>query len=243
MTEWWTYRLQDFLMFAPRTYYRLFELANTELWPAHLLTLGLGVAIWVLSLAAARQPRCAPLACVLLALLWGWVAWAFLWQRYAPINWAARGFAIGFALEGVLLLAQAATGVGPRAAGPAWVRHVGLGVWLLALVVHPAVAPLLGRPWLQAEWFGIAPDPTALATLGLLLQVAPAVRSAAARVLGALTWGVPLLWCTISGATLLAMHSPTAGLLPTVAAVVLWAAWRSRIRTTSPPVAPHRSAD
>jgi hypothetical protein len=242
MTEWWTYRLQDFLMFAPRTYYRLFELANTELWPAHVLTFGLGVAILVFSLAAARWPRCALPACVLLALLWGWVAWAFMWQRYSSINWAARGFAIGFALEGVLLLVYGAVAAGPRAARPAGVRQVTLGLWLLALVLHPAIAPLLGRPWLQAEWFGIAPDPTALATLGLLLQVSRAVRSPAARVLGVLTWGVPLLWCAISGATLLAMQSPAAALLPMAAVVALWAAWRSRIRAPSSPAAPRRSS-
>jgi hypothetical protein len=234
MTEWWTYRLSDFLMFAPRTYYRLLELANTELWPAHALTLAVGVAILVLLRAAPHRPRGAPLACGLLALLWGWVAWAFLWQRYTSINWAAHGFAIVFALEGVLLLGWAAIGAGPRAAGCAWVRRVGLGLWLLALVLHPVVAPLLGRPWLQAEWFGIAPDPTVLATLGLLLQVSPGVRSPAARALGVLTWGVPLLWCAISGATLLSMQSPDAGLLPAAAVVALWAAWRSRIRAPSP---------
>ena len=30
MSEWWTYRLSDFLMFSPRTYHRLFELHNAE---------------------------------------------------------------------------------------------------------------------------------------------------------------------------------------------------------------------
>ena len=33
MSEWWTYRPSDFLLFAPRTYYRLFELYNAEIWP------------------------------------------------------------------------------------------------------------------------------------------------------------------------------------------------------------------
>ena len=28
MSEWWTYHLRDFLLFTPRTYYRLFELAD-----------------------------------------------------------------------------------------------------------------------------------------------------------------------------------------------------------------------
>ena len=33
MSEWWTYHLSDFLLFAPRTYYRLFELYNAAIWP------------------------------------------------------------------------------------------------------------------------------------------------------------------------------------------------------------------
>ena len=30
MSEWWTYRLTDFLLFSPRTYDRLFELYNAS---------------------------------------------------------------------------------------------------------------------------------------------------------------------------------------------------------------------
>lgn len=217
-------------MFAPRTYYRLFELFNTDFWPAHLLALAVGVVI-VLLLAAPRWPHAAPAACALLALAWWWVGWAFLWQRYAAINWAASGFAIGFAIEGALLPAIAALGVGPRAAaGRAFARLVGLGLWIFVLL-HPAIAPLFGRPWVQAEWFGMAPDPTAIATLGLLLWVAPAVRPATPRLARAVTaalWLVPLLWCAISGATLWAMGSPQAWLLPAAAGLALFAAWRSR---------------
>jgi hypothetical protein len=29
MSEWWSYRFSDLLMFSPETYYRLFELYNT----------------------------------------------------------------------------------------------------------------------------------------------------------------------------------------------------------------------
>ena len=38
MSEWWTYRPSDLLMFAPRTYWRLFELHNESLWPMQVLT-------------------------------------------------------------------------------------------------------------------------------------------------------------------------------------------------------------
>ncbi|MDN4037293.1 hypothetical protein [Massilia sp. YIM B02443] len=36
MNEWWTYSLSDFLMFSVRSYWRLTELTNRDLWPAQL---------------------------------------------------------------------------------------------------------------------------------------------------------------------------------------------------------------
>jgi len=45
MSEWWTYSLSDFLLFSPRTYYRLFELYNVAIWPLQIVGLALGVAI------------------------------------------------------------------------------------------------------------------------------------------------------------------------------------------------------
>ncbi len=79
-------------------------------------------------------------------------------------------------------------------------QRAGLGLFLFALLIFPFVGPLLGRSWAQAEVFGMAPDPTALATLGVLLLAA--VR--------ALWWlfPIPVAWCLISGATLWAMGSP-----------------------------------
>ena len=41
MTEWWTYRPSDFLMFAPETYWRLVERYNLDVWPLQLLALAL----------------------------------------------------------------------------------------------------------------------------------------------------------------------------------------------------------
>ena len=39
MNEWWTYRADDFLMFSPRVYARLFERLNEDWWPLHLVLL------------------------------------------------------------------------------------------------------------------------------------------------------------------------------------------------------------
>ena len=43
MSEWWTYRPSDFLLFAPRTYYRLIELYNSEVWPLQIGALIVGM--------------------------------------------------------------------------------------------------------------------------------------------------------------------------------------------------------
>ena len=50
MSEWLSYRPSDFLMFAPRTYWRLFELHNGAWWPAQPLAVlaELGWMGWLL---------------------------------------------------------------------------------------------------------------------------------------------------------------------------------------------------
>lgn len=167
MSEWWTYRLSDFLMFSPRTYWRLIELHNLDVWPAHLAALVLGLAL--LWLAATRRAGAGRLLAALLAPTWLWVGWAFHWQHYATINWAAPYFAVAFALQAALLLGL---GTLPRDghAPPAGVVVRNLG-WLLAVsgvLLYPLAGLLAGRPWTQLEIFGITPEPTALASLGLL---------------------------------------------------------------------------
>lgn len=227
MSEWWTYRLSDFLMFSARTYYRLFELYNAELWPGHLVAFGVALALLVQAIRGEARA-----ACVLMAACWFWVAWAFLLQRYATVNWAANWFAVAFAIEGALLLLRAGYGSlrGPRARrGPAWI--IGAGLVLFAIAGLPWLGLLLGRPLVQAEVFGLAPDPTVLGTLGLLVLLRSderAVDSMPARVLAALLWPVPLLWCLVSGATLWAMRAPDAALMPCAGLLAAVVALRSR---------------
>ena len=58
MSEWWTYRLYDFLLFTPRTYYRLFELYNAAVWPAQIAAIALGLGLtWQCARRRGRPPR------------------------------------------------------------------------------------------------------------------------------------------------------------------------------------------
>jgi hypothetical protein len=170
MSEWWSYRLSSFLLFSERTYRRLFELYNAEVWPAQLAALGLGAAL--LALALARPAGAARAAFALLGACWLWVAAVFLARHYATINWAAPGLALAFGAQGVLLLGAAAAARGMQLHPPRGARGtIGLGLLLAAVLVQPAFAPLAGRPWQGAEVFGLAPDPTVAGTLGVLALV------------------------------------------------------------------------
>jgi len=73
----------------------------------------------------------------------------------------------------------------------------GLSVAAAGLVAYPFLSLLLGRPWMGAELFGIAPDPTAIVTLGVLFI--------ASGRLVALLYPIPLLWLLFSGLTLYTM--------------------------------------
>jgi len=228
MSEWWTYRLSDFLMFSPRSYRRLFELVNADVWPAQLLAQAAGVV--VLAALWRRRRHATVLAWALLALAWALVGWAFHWRRFEPINWAAAGFALAFGVQAIVF--AAASLLATRAARPpardGAVQLAGFGL-LLGALLWPLIAVAAGRPWLQAPVFGVAPDPTVLATLGVLLLAAPLGGSRRARLLrAAASWLLPLAWCAVGGAMAWTLAEPDAALLPAAAAGAAWLHHRHR---------------
>ena len=197
MPEWWTYTLSDFLLFSPRAYHRMIERYNAAVWPGQIVALGLAALIgWLLFRPGRRQGR---IIFAILTLLWGWIAWAFLWRRYATINWAATWFAAAFAAEALLL---GLIGVARGTASVKMKRNasgtIGLALFISAGALYPLLSPLCGRGWHEAEVFCVMPDPTVIGTVGLLLLTEGAPRGWALP--------VPVLWCMISGATLLALR-------------------------------------
>lgn len=224
MPDWLSYSLSDFLLFSPETYDRLFGLANRGLWPAQL---GALVAAAVIAALLVRGGATAGrLVAAILAAGWLFVAAAWHLERYATINWAAPWFAAGFAVQALLMLWSgvwrgALRVRRDRAGDRSSVTVAGWVIVVIAVVGYPLLAPLSGRPWIEAQVFAIAPDPTVAATMGILLAAEhPPWR----------LFVVPVLWSAISGATLWAMGSPEALLLPGIAAagLILAASTRSR---------------
>ena len=220
MTEWWTYRLDSFMLFSARTYQRLIETYNSEVWPLQMVTLlvGAGLLVW---LGRSHSPRRDRVVFVGLALAWWWVAWGFLHRRFAPINWAAEYAAWLFALQGAALLWVALARRGKlqrRQLSPT--DPVAITLIVLGIIVYPFIGPMLGRPWPQAEAFAVMPDPTVITTLGFLLLAEPPRR---------LLLVVPVLWCVFSGTMLWGLRAGHAWVPPAVAALsVVCLLWRRR---------------
>ncbi len=150
------------------------------------------------------------LVLVAFGVCWVWIAWAFHWHSYAPLNWAGAYFAAAFALQGVLLIVSAVD-LGIRGdeqpAAQAWDSLAWSGYALIAFAVigMPLLGYLVGlwfggRVWFGLELFGSAPDPTAVATLGLMALVRP--RFAWILLI------LPTLWCLTSAATLAVLGDP-----------------------------------
>ena len=209
--RWLDYRLQDFLLFAPDTYWRLFEQANQAVWPFPLII----PLLLACCLAARRRfDRTVPyMLAGLLAAGWAWCGGYFVERWYAPVNWPATYAAPAFYLQALLLLwfGMVRDGFGSQSVTGAR-RMVGWTLTVGALLLYPLAALPRGQGVMGGEFAGTAPDPTAIATLGLYLLT----RKPAAACLP-----IPLLVCAASFLTLRAMESWQAWLLLAVGAATL----------------------
>lgn len=213
------YSLSDALLFSPRVYYRLFELHNLGVWPAQIAALAFGLVILLQLLR--RKERRSGLVPVGLGALWLWVGVSYVWLRYATINWAAVYLVPLFVVEALLLVWIGLRKDHSVSPPPGSIVHMGI-VCLAAFAIlgYPLISIVMSRQWLSAEIFGIAPDPTAIATLAMLVPM----RSRPA-VLG---MTIASLWCVISGLTLWTMESGDFFILPLCAIIAVCLAILSR---------------
>lgn len=210
MDEWWTYGPNDFLLFSPRTYYRLFELHNAALWPGQVAALAAGIVILIMMTRPGPWQR--PVIGTLLAIVWFAVAWFFFHKRYQTINWAADYAAMAFTIEAILLAVWSI--VQRPFALPAGRRsHAIIALIVFALVIQPLIGPLLGRNWRGMEIFAIVPDPTVTASLAVIVCVRSRLRW--------LLMVVPLLWCGVTALTEWTMGSPEFFVMPMVGLVAI----------------------
>jgi hypothetical protein len=219
------YAIEDFMLFSDRVYDRMFELHNMALWPLHLLAAA--IAVLLVAVALKPSPGKVRLAYGALSLVWFFVAGAFLYARYAPINWAALYAVPVFVIMALILAGFAVRANPPDLTGRRSLSAmVALGVLVLSLVGYPLISLASGTSWYAVQVFAIAPDPTATATLAFL------ALSRGRGVLAAML--IPSLWAVLAGLTLYALGRGEFVVAPLAAAACLAAAIAGRWHAALP---------
>jgi|GEM_PF-429915 len=200
-----TYSLIDFFPFSKEVYLRLFGLQNEAWWPAQFIFLFLALLVFAIAVAPVPWAKKVParwrsaVSGAFLAVSFTCVAVTFFLGRYADLNWAAPYFGWVFIAQAVLFALVGALGkleVAGRADGARGICFWSGCLWvMLALFGYPAMAFAgfgvggFGRGWKTAELVGLAPDPTVVLAVGMImllkkprlwLLVVPAAWSAAA---------------------------------------------------------------
>lgn len=197
--QWLSYSLHDLLIFSSESYYRLHELYNLSLWPLQVFIFLLFCLALYLNIKGYRYYPKAIL--IGLSLAWLLNGFWFVSQFYVQINPLANTLTYAFYLQAILLMLLAVfashSGGSP---GPSGVRAVaGWSLLMYAGFVHPVALFLLGRKFAGLEIVGIAPDPTALATLGILIMLKKRIYW--------LAMIVPSVWITLSILTYLSFEA------------------------------------
>lgn len=219
--EWQSYALQDFVMFGPQVFLRLFERINQDLWPWTLLAV---FAALVLPLLLSHQRSASRrVGLFLLACAWGTSGFAFLVSYFGPINWPAVWFGWAFVAQAVLvgfLAVKLSADSLPR------LPYSAATLWVIAVLGLPWLTVELSGEWRALALFGLAPGTTVAA--GVLVS---ALFTGFARWLYLV---IPVFWALFSAATYWGLQLKVMLIFPVATLVLVTiAVWLSPSRVQS----------
>jgi len=211
------------LPFSVEQFLRVFESYNTAIWPAQIVAYGVGIA--AVAFAWHPGPRRGRAVTVALGAYWIWMGVVYHSLFFAAINPAARVFGGFFVIEGGLLIVA---GLRPKcltfrcaANTPGFLGAVFIAY---AMILYPLIGSMTGHEYPRVPVFGVAPCPTTIFTLGLLLW---AEGGASLYLLP-----IPVVWSLIGAIAAIELDVPqdyglsVAGVAGP--AVILWRRYRSR---------------
>lgn len=146
----------------------VFAAYNTAIWPFQIVAYGVGL----LAVTAVFVPRhgLLQLALAALATLWVFTGIGYHLMFFSMINPVAPVFAAFFGLQGILLSASAIRPGDLRLhSGQDFRSVMGLITIIYALVIYPVLGIWAGHGLMAGPMFGVAPCPTTIFTIGLLL--------------------------------------------------------------------------
>jgi len=175
--------------FTADVYLSLFDTYNNTIWPVQVGAYGLGIlAVFLTLRPLAGGGR---IAFAILSAFWLWNGIAYHLMFFFQINFAALGFAVLFALQGVLFAAMAIGGRRSFRFQPDVLGSIGMLLCLFALIAYPLLGWIAGHGWPQAAVFGVAPAPTTIFTFGMLMMLEGCVPLYLTV--------IPLLWSLAGG--------------------------------------------
>ena len=149
-------------------FFGVFIAYNAAIWPAQIVAYILGlVAVSALFIERTLSSR---LILAILALMWVWNGIGYHYLFFSKVNPAATLFAGLFILQALLFAACAVAGPG------VWFRTgrdlrslVGYAVIVNAMPIYPMQRLVAGHGLLARPMFGVAPCPTTIVTIGMLM--------------------------------------------------------------------------
>jgi hypothetical protein len=199
------------LPFSRTEFLQVFAAYNAAIWPAQFVAAGLGLLAVMLLVRRVKWADRAIAA--ILCTFWLAMAIGYHWIYFSAINGAAYVFGALFALAASVFLVE-----GVIRGRMNFTIIPGSRAWLASVlvaysfVVYPLVSLLVTHPYPETPLFGVAPCPTTIFTLGILLLV----RHPRPWLLAL----IPLLWSMIGGSAAFLLDVPQdLGLL---AAAILW---------------------
>ena len=206
------------LPFTVDEFFGVFRSYNESVWPAQIALLVLGIAAIGLTVRGRHDDK--RWAVGILALLWLWMAIAYLLVFFRPVNRVAGIFAMVFAIQAILLAVEARR-VNP--ARPITVPRsrastaIAVAILGYALVGYPIVGWMVGHRYPAFPTFGV-PCPTTIFTLGIVAWWS-----------GTIPWRllvIPVAWSILGASAAMQLGVPEDWGLPvasalTVAAIAL----------------------
>ena len=189
----------------------VFAAYNAAIWPLHLVAYALGLV--AVTAIFVPRPGLVRLAFAALAVLWAFTGINYHLMFFARINPIAPVFAAFFVLQGILFLASAVRPGDLRLHLSQDFRSIaGLMSIVYALAIYPVLGIWAGHGLLAGPMFGVAPCPTTIFTIGILM-IARGVWVIWLSI-------IPILWSLIGLAAAIQLGIPEDLAMP-VAGVVL----------------------
>lgn len=156
------------LPFDAQQFLAVFAAYNAAVWPAQAVAYALGL----LALAAlfTRHPLKERTVLAVLAAMWAWNGIAYHLSFFTSINAAAFGFAALFVLQAAFFALRAfKPGDTCFHVNGAWRSIVALCLVAYALLIYELLGLIAGHGLMKGPLFGVAPCPTTIFTIALLL--------------------------------------------------------------------------